>query len=65
MVSITSTSLENLLIMRPNGVVSKNDIGSRIVRISKLLCKFFAACTQPIPTAKLMAKSAIPTNKEL
>lgn len=49
--SITSTSFENRLRMRPSGVVSKNDIGSRIVFFSSLLCKSRAARRQP--TAKI------------
>lgn len=35
--SIVSTSLENLFVIRPSGVVSKNDIGARSVRVIALL----------------------------
>ena len=33
LLSITSMSLENRLVMRPSGVVSKNDIGARRTRL--------------------------------
>lgn len=46
--SITSTSFEKRLRMRPSGVVSKKDIGSLIVFFSSLLCKSRAARRQPM-----------------
>lgn len=46
--SITSTSLENRLRIRPSGVVSKKDMGSLIVFLSSLLCKSRAARRHPM-----------------
>lgn len=37
LLSIVSTSLEKRLVMRPSGVVSKNDIGALSVRVMALL----------------------------
>ena len=44
--STTSMSLENLLIILPVGVVWKNDIGARISWYRSLLCKLREAATQ-------------------
>lgn len=63
--STVSTSFENRFIIRPSGVQSKNDIGNRIVRLSKLLCSSLAACTQPIPIAKLIAKNVMAKETKL
>lgn len=61
--SITSVSLENRFIIRPNGVVSKNDIGSLIVFFKSPLCKFRADLKAP--TAKITAevRSATPKSR--
>jgi len=45
--SITSTSLENLDNIRPEGVVSKNLRGKRKTLRNNCLCKTAAATTQP------------------
>lgn len=62
---MTSVSFENLFRTLPSGVVSKKDIGSRIVFFRRPLCRFLADLIAPI--AKIMAavKSAIPKSKEI
>lgn len=60
--SITSTSFVNRFIIRPIGVVSKNAIGSRIVRCSMPLCNSRAACKQPYAIASDVTNSALPVS---
>ena len=48
MLSTTSTSFEKRFNMRPSGVVSKNDIGNRMVLWRSLLCTSRAARRHPI-----------------
>lgn len=55
--STTSVSFENRFMMRPRGVVSKNDIGKRTVLLSSPLCRLRAALKAP------RAKAAAATNK--
>lgn len=50
--STVSMSLEKRLTMRPVGVTSKKDIGLRMMFLSSILCKYFAACTVAPATVK-------------
>lgn len=50
--STVSMSLEKRLTMRPVGVTSKKDIGLRMMFLSSILCKYFAARTVAPATVK-------------
>ena len=50
--SMVYTSFENRLSIRPRGVVSKNDIGERMMLSSMELWSFFEASIPPIARAK-------------
>ena len=58
LLSITSTSRENLLTILPRGVVSKNDIGALIMRFSILLWRSPEARRQPNASTTLLANDA-------
>lgn len=61
--SIMSTSFENLLRIRPSGVVSKNDIGSRNTLRNNLLCKSRAARRHPNAKITDVANKVTAKNK--
>lgn len=54
--STVSTSLENLFITRPSGVVSNNCIGHRKTFDNKPSCIVFAEYIKPSATIKLVRK---------
>ena len=51
LLSMMSTSLENLFRIRPKGVVSKNDIGQRTIRFNMSAWSSLEADTEPITIA--------------
>jgi len=64
-VSSTSTSLANLEIIRPIGVVSKKVNGARITARSITMCIWRAANQQPNCGAKSQKKLAIATTSDM
>jgi len=64
-VSNTSTSLANLEIIRPIGVVSKKVNGARITARSITMCIWRAANQQPSCGAKSQKKLAIATTSDM
>lgn len=64
-VSITSTSLANLEIIRPIGVVSKKVNGARITARSITMCIWRAANQQPSCGAKSQKKLVIATTSDM
>ena len=62
-VSNTSTSLPNLFMILPSGVVSKNDIGAAIEFFNMPACNFLPATTLPTYSIKLAITITTPVNK--
>ena len=64
LISMVSTSRDSRLMMRPSGVVSKNDIGARNTALSKSRCKIRAELTAEIANPKANPKTLIADKKK-
>ena len=56
---VTRPTLENLLMIRPSGVVSKKAMGALRMLCSRSLCRLAEAVTVPWRTLSTMAKRAV------